>query len=62
MNDANTLPSLPANVADAGKISFGAGMRLPTTRALPSIPTNVADAGRIRLGAGMRLPAERSAS
>jgi hypothetical protein len=46
-------PVVPACVADTGRISFGAGVRLPTA------PTHVADQGRISFGAGIRLPTVR---
>jgi hypothetical protein len=50
----NILPSVPAHVADSGKIVTGGGVRVP------AIPAHVADLGKIRLGAGVRLPAERN--
>jgi len=49
----NKPSSVPAHVADAGKIVLGAGVRLPTA------PAHVADQGKIGFGAGVRLPAER---
>jgi hypothetical protein len=49
----SSSPVMPAQVADSGKIIFGAGVRLPTG------PTHVADQGEISFGAGVRLPAVR---
>jgi hypothetical protein len=51
-----TDASIPAPVADQGRIRTGAGIRLPA----PRPPVAVADAGRIRTGAGIRIrPATR---
>jgi hypothetical protein len=48
--------SVPAPVADQGRIRTGAGIRLPA----PRPPVAVSDAGRIRTGAGIRIrPAVR---
>jgi hypothetical protein len=58
----------PADVADAGLVRLGAGIRAPRPFALPpvarpagqakppaaAVPAAVADAGRVRLGAGIR--------
>lgn len=45
--------TVPAHVADDGKIILGAGFRQP------SQPAHVADSGKIRVGAGCRLPVRR---
>ena len=48
--------SVPAPVADQGRIRTGAGIRLPA----PRPPLAVSAAGRIRTGAGIRIrPAVR---
>jgi hypothetical protein len=62
-----TPPTLsPADVADAGRIRLGAGLRaavkpLPAVlasagpKSVPQpVPAAIADAGKVRLGAGLR--------